>query len=94
MSDDQEVHGSKQIPVYGDKHSGNREAGRIAFMRYIDEREVTFTCDRCKQSITQWRYPSRTPKYCDECRPLVRKDQIKERVRRSREREKQRKAQQ
>ncbi|MCA1995012.1 MAG: hypothetical protein LDL41_23625 [Coleofasciculus sp. S288] len=35
-------------------------------VRHVGAKEVSFTCYVCKQTITQWRFLSPIPKYCDE----------------------------
>ncbi len=54
--------------------------------RLVGKREVTFTCQRCKQQVTQWRFPGPTPKYCETCQPIVQREKTRARVKRVRDR--------
>ncbi len=89
MTDEQDYEGydGQTVKVYGDKHARAREHPQVAYERSVSKRRITFTCVQCQQTVTQWRYPSRGPKYCsDPCRDEAHAEQIRERVRRYRER--------
>lgn len=87
---------SKVVKVYGDKamhqyiqaqEARGQSAPLAAYERVVEQRQITFICAQCKKTVTQWRYPSRGPRYCkDECRDEAQREQTKERVRRYRER--------
>ena len=52
--------------------------------RTIQERPVTFTCQRCELERTEMRYPGPTPKYCHACRREVQLEQNRNRVQKHR----------
>jgi len=56
------------------------------YTRTIISRRVTFTCQRCGDTVTQQRFPGPTPAYCGEaCAAEARREQTRTRVRRFRE---------
>ncbi len=74
---------SQIISVYGDKHASRTVP---AYLRQVSTRPVTFTCEMCKQTVTQQRYPGPTPKYCSEvCAQNAVEARNEERVRKQRE---------
>jgi Helicase conserved C-terminal domain len=87
---------SKVVKVYGDKamhqYIQAQEARGLstplaAYERVVEQRQITFTCAQCRKTVTQWRYPSRGPRYCsDECRDEAQREQTRKRVQRYRER--------
>jgi hypothetical protein len=73
---------SQAVSVYGDSEAK-------AYTRMVSMREVTFTCAICHETVTQLRYPSRTPLYCsDACKEERRAQRNEERVRKQREKRK------
>ncbi len=40
------------------------------YTRTLKQREVTYTCQfpYCGQTVTEYRYPGPTPRYCPECK--------------------------
>jgi hypothetical protein len=54
------------------------------YTRRIKQREVTFMCGVCGETVTEMRYPGPTPKYCLGCVAAVRRRQARERKRRQR----------
>lgn len=86
---------SKIVKVYGDKAmrqyiQARAERGQEippAYERTVEQRLIPFVCEHCHTTVTQWRYPSRGPRYCsDACRNEAHREQTRERVRRYRER--------
>ena len=55
------------------------------FTRTLKTRAITFVCNECGQEVTEERYPGPTPKYCEECTPVVRRRQARERQQRARD---------
>lgn len=45
----------------------------------IEERPVNYVCQRCGRLTTRLMYPGPTPKYCDDCRPIVEREKNRER---------------
>ena len=89
MPDEQDDEGydGQFVQIYGDKYAKDREHPQVAYQRFVSKRLITFTCVQCTKTVTQWRYPSRGPKYCsDSCRDEAHTEQTRERVRRYRER--------
>jgi hypothetical protein len=58
-----------------------------ATARLVGKREVTFTCERCGNQVTEWRYPGPVPQYCAQCGPIVKHEKTAARVRRVRDRQ-------
>lgn len=56
---------SKTVAVYGD-HLAKEKNAIPAYERTLRTRPVTFTCTTCDKTVTQERYPGRTPLYCSE----------------------------
>jgi hypothetical protein len=54
--------------------------------RTYTTREVTFTCGRCGSTVTIEQFPGAQPKYCEDCRPIVKREQARERMRKYRAR--------
>lgn len=52
--------------------------------RVIRSREISYTCAVCGVAVTKDTFPGPEPKYCDDCRREVKRQQNKERVRRHR----------
>jgi hypothetical protein len=51
------------------------------YRRTVQTRSVTFTCQRCGQTVTQQRFPGPTPRYCgDWCRGQARRSRTRIRV--------------
>ena len=54
-------------------------------VRHVEAKEVTFTCGRCGETVTQWRYPGPLPKYCsDTCKVEARRESQRELMQRRR----------
>jgi hypothetical protein len=57
------------------------------YRRTIRTRPVTFTCQRCRRTVTQQRFPGPAPRYCgDQCRAQAQRARTRERVQRFRAR--------
>lgn len=76
---------SKTIKVYGDKFAKARSS-IPAYERVLHTRLVTITCAKCGKTVKEHHYPGAKPKYCAECRAGVRREQVRDRVRRLRDR--------
>jgi hypothetical protein len=76
----------KIIKVLGDKHAKEKNADP-AYQRYIHAQEVTFTCPRCNQEITEVRFPGHV-KYCSSCSVIVKREKTRARVQAIRQRKK------
>jgi hypothetical protein len=77
----------KIVPVYGDKVAKQRKHPTIAYERKLQARLITFTCCVCKETVTQWRFPSKTPLYCKPaCQEAARREKTRKRVQALRER--------
>ncbi len=86
-SEDQGEEQSQFVDVYGDQFARARKNALPAYQRIIHTRPVTFTCMKCNQTVTQQRYPGRTPLYCsDICAGEAERAKTAERTRRYRER--------
>ena len=73
------------LGIIGDEEARQRGAAP-AYHRTISTRKVSFTCQGCKQTVTQERLPGPTPRYCsDTCQGEARRQKTLERVRRLRE---------
>lgn len=57
-----------------------------AHTRIVRERPVTFTCQECGELVTESRRPGPVPKFCNPCWPAVQAAKSAERVRRFRDR--------
>src|SRR5260370_40904726 len=78
MNDEEE---SKLVDVYGDKVAKAHAHPRVAYQRMISTRQVTFVCIICGKTVTQQRYPGRSPSYCNEtCEQEGRRKKTQERV--------------
>ena len=85
--EDQDEEQSQFVDVYGDQFARARKNALPAYQRIIHTRPITFTCIKCKQQVTQQRYPGRTPLYCgDICADEAEREKTAERTRRYRER--------
>ena len=79
---------SKLVNVYGDKFAKARPHPQVAFQRMISSHEVTFVCAVCEKTVTQQRYPGRSPRYCsDPCEDEGRREKTRERVKKLRARQ-------
>jgi len=79
---------SKLVDVYGDKFAKARPHPQVAFQRMISTSEVTFVCSVCGKTVTQYRYPGRSPRYCsDPCEEEGRREKTRERVKKLRARQ-------
>jgi len=79
---------SKLVDVYGDKFAKARPHPQVAFQRMISTSEVTFVCSVCGKTVTQDRYPGRSPRYCsDPCEEEGRRKKTRERVKKLRTRQ-------
>ncbi len=78
---------SRVLGIIGNEEA--RERGAVpAYHRTISTRKVTFTCQGCKQTVTQERLPGPTPRYCSNtCQSESRRQKTLERVHRLRERQ-------
>ncbi len=84
MNDEEE---SKLVDVYGDKVAKAHAHPRVAYQRMISTRQVTFVCIICGKTVTQQRYPGRSPSYCNEtCEQEGRRKKTQERVKQLRAR--------
>jgi len=79
---------SKLVNVYGDTFARARPHPQVAFQRMISTHEVTFVCAVCGKTVTQQRYPGRSPRYCnDSCEEDGRREKTRERVKKLRARQ-------
>ncbi len=78
------VRGDQAAKDYADEHPAPP-----AYSRIIHAKEVTFTCIRCHQAVTEVRYPGPTT-YCAACSIVVKREKTAARTRRSRSRKKER----
>ncbi len=78
---------SKLVEVYGDQVAKAHAHPRVAYQRMISTCQVTFVCTICGKTVTQQRYPGRTPDYCSEiCEEEGRRKKTRERVKKLRAR--------
>jgi hypothetical protein len=78
---------TRVLGIIGDEEARERGAAP-AYHRTISTRKVTFTCQGCKQTVTQERLPGPTPRYCSNtCQSESRRQKTLERVHRLRERQ-------
>ena len=76
---------SKLVDVYGDNVAKAQTHPRVAYQRMISTRRVTFVCTICGKTMTQHRYPGRSPSYCGEtCEDEGRRKKTQERVKKLR----------
>ena|SRR5947209_5713404 len=90
QADMPEEYESKRIQVKGDEHF--KEYAKThpvppAYERWIHARTVTFTCVRCKQEVTEVRFPGPT-RYCAACAAVVKREKTRLRVQAARQRKK------
>lgn len=79
---------SKLVNVYGDKFAKARPHPYVAYQRMISTHEVTFVCAVCGKTVTQQRYPGRSPRYCsDSCEEEGRREKTRVRVKKLRARQ-------
>jgi hypothetical protein len=85
---------SKLVNVYGDKFAKARSHPDVAYQRMISTHQVTFVCAACGKTVTQQRYPGRSPRYCsDPCEEEGRREKTRERVKKLRARQRMRQEQ-
>ena len=79
---------SKLVNVYGDKFAKARPHPQVAYQRMIGTSQVTFVCTVCGKTVTQQRYPGRSPRYCSApCEEEGRREKTRARVKNLRARQ-------